>query len=653
MRSILQRRDEIAGGVTWPLGRALVAPVLTVGLIVAFRDRLFAVDLSEIRTELAAIGPLDWLAAVALSALSYGALGRIDGVAHRMLRTGIGQRLGRRAGAAALALSQTLGLGILTGAVARWRLIPGLSPARALMLSTFMAVVFLGVWAWLAMAAMVLHPGMTPDTLLAARAGFWATTLIGAVLALWPSGLPRRVRRRLRASGIGLRSLAAIALYATLDMAAAAGVLFVLLAPDAGVSLAQLLPAFLIALGAGLLAGTPAGLGAFELTLISLLPGAEPAALMAAITGYRLVYFALPAMLALVALARPSLIRPETGNRDLEWHDGADLADPAGHLARALGHADLAEAHLARQPGLGLLWSDTREAGAVIGVAGHSLVMIRDPFPRLATEDVFDEFRRMARDRGLSPCYYKCGARVAVLARRRGYQVLQIAREAWLDPARYDAGTRERRQLRRKLRHAEKEGLRFEPADHDRLPLAEMSRINADWSDLHGGERGFSMGRYHPPLLAHQRLFLAWKGTELRGFVSFHVTAAEWTLDLLRPARDATDGTAHGLIDAALRAAAEAGIPRLSLAAAPWQGHEDEAEAPGSALDRLQKRLAGRTGGLGLARFKAMFDPNWEPLYIAAPTRWKLLRSGAEIARAIAHPDPFPSDKRKARHDRR
>ncbi|WP_161555854.1 DUF2156 domain-containing protein [Mangrovicoccus ximenensis] len=229
--------------------------------------------------------------------------------------------------------------------------------------------------------------------------------------------------------------------------------------------------------------------------------------------------------------------------------------------------------------------------------------------------------------------------------------MLQVAREAWLVPADYDLGARSRRQLRRKVRHAEKEGLEFLPADPSALPLAQMARINAGWADAHGGERGFSMGRFHPSILAHQRIYLAWQGTELCGFVSFHASAGEWTLDLMRPATDAADGTAHGLIHAALMDAKTLGIPRLSLAAAPFQGDgSDPAQADGP-VTRLQKRLSGRTGGLGLARFKAMFDPNWEPLYITAPSRWKLLRSGAEIARAIAHPEPFrdPQDGRSRR----
>ncbi|WP_171060716.1 phosphatidylglycerol lysyltransferase domain-containing protein [Poseidonocella sp. HB161398] len=637
------------------LGRALAAPALAVLLVLAFREKFLDIDLAAAREAFARIAPAAWAQALALSALGYWALGRFDAIAHRMFHTGVGQRLARRAGMASMAISQMLGLGILTGALARWRLIPGLSPGRALMLSTVMAAGFFAIWAWLSMAALTLHPELRADAALAARAGFLGTTGLAAVLAFWPSRLPLRLRRRMRSAGIGMRSIAAMTFYAALDMLAAAGVMHVLLDGAAGVPLHMMVPVFLLSLGAGLMSGTPAGIGAFELTMLSLLPAADPALLLAAITGYRLVYFALPASLAAVALACPALIRPRQGAIELEWRRGADLACPQTGLGRALAGSPLAEAHLARQPGLGLLWSATRGAGAVIGVAGHSLVMLRDPFPSGAMAEVGEEFLQLARDRGLSPCHYKCGARMAVRARRRGHHVLQVAREAWLDPAAYDVATRARRQLRRKLRHAGKEGLEFLAAEPGALPLPQMARINAAWAEAHGGERGFSMGRFHPSLLAHQRIYLAWQGTELRGFVTFHASAGEWTLDLMRPAADATDGTAHGLIHAALLDAAAEGVPRLSLAAAPFIGGQDQEESRDSTLARLQTRLAGRTGGLGLARFKAMFDPNWAPLYITAPSRWKLLRSGAEIARAIAHPEPFrdPRDPKARRFLRR
>ncbi len=59
-----------------------------------------------------------------------------------------------------------------------------------------------------------------------------------------------------------------------------------------------MLPAVVIAIGAGLLSGAPGGIGAFELVLLALLPGAGEAALIAGILAWRLVYFVAPALIA-------------------------------------------------------------------------------------------------------------------------------------------------------------------------------------------------------------------------------------------------------------------------------------------------------------------------------------------------------------------
>jgi phosphatidylglycerol lysyltransferase len=90
----------------------------------------------------------------------------------------------------------------------------------------------------------------------------------------------------------------------------------------------------------------------------------------------------------------------------------------------------------------------------------------------------------------------------------------------------------------------------------------------------------------------------------------------------------------HSLIATAIADAAGAGIPRLSLAAAPMRpGQADGWPA------RLYARLARRRGGAGLLQFKAMFDPVWETRYIAAPGLLALARGGLSVGRAIRFPN--------------
>ena len=68
----------------------------------------------------------------------------------------------------------------------------------------------------------------------------------------------------------------------------------------------------------------------------------------------------------------------------------------------------------------------------------------------------------------------------------------------------------------------------------------------------------------------------------------------------------------------------------MTLAAMPARPARD-----GRITARLRARIAARTGGNGLIRFKDSFGPRRAPLYIAAPDMASLALAGADIARSI------------------
>ena len=228
--------------------------------------------------------------------------------------------------------------------------------------------------------------------------------------------------------------------------------------------------------------------------------------------------------------------------------------------------------------------------------------------------------RHYARQRNSSACIYKCSQRHAQAARKAGWAVLRVAADAVVSPQTFSEAGSSRRQLRRKLRHAQKAGLEVRPAS-DTLPLAQMAALDRDWQDKHGGARGTTMGRFEANYLAAQRIFLAWQGDRIIGFISLHRAAHEWALDLIRICPSAPDGCGHLLIRTAIAAAAEEGIPRLSLAAVP------------------DHHFASRLDP-GLRRFKACFAPRWEPRYMACPTWAAMALAGLELLRLIHRPGP-------------
>ncbi|QFT60145.1 Inner membrane protein YbhN [Sulfitobacter sp. THAF37] len=552
------------------------------------------------------IGAAELSLALVCVALSFAAVGRYDALFHRHFDTGLSPRRARYSGTVAIALSQTLGFGVLTGALARQRLLPQLGALGALRLSACVAGSFLLAWGWItALACLALPaPGWTTLPALAVLTGLpviagfaaFGPRLTLPTLMRWLPGVP------------SLPATGAILLWAALDLAAAGMVLYLMLPQDA-VALTAFLPVFLLAYGAGLLSGAPGGVGPFELMLLGLLPDVPQGDLVAAVMGYRALYYALPAVLGALALLHPPACREERR---------AVPTDPP-------------------MPGaeLGLLRQNGGQVAALAGGPAalwptpQALVVLPGGAP--LTGAALNDLRRRARGGNRIATLYKCTASEAARARAAGWQVMRIAREALLNPQTFDLDSPARRGLRRKLRQAAKAGVQVQRAEV--LPLSEMAALDACWQRRNGRARGGTMGRFCPRYVAGQQVFLAWQGEQLVGFVTFHAGPHDMALDLTRLSAQAPQGTMQSLVAAALAQARAQGLSRLSLAAVP-----DFPALNHPLLAPLRGRVLDRAGAAGLIRFKSAFAPSWSPRYAAAPGRAGLALALADIAREVHHP---------------
>ncbi|WP_160892856.1 MULTISPECIES: phosphatidylglycerol lysyltransferase domain-containing protein [Pseudooceanicola] len=571
--------------------------------------RLSGLDPALIWEAFRAVRPGQWLAAIAATAISFWALGRYDAVIHRHLRTGIGPLEAQVSGASAIALAQLLGLGVLTGALVRWRLLPVLGPLRAAQVTAAVSVSFLISWALItALACLVLAPHLLPGwMLLSALAGVF---LLPALALFLPELRLARWRFRLPS----LHAMAAISLFAALDTAAAGAAMYALL--PAPPPFPTFLPVFLLALGAGLFGGTPGGVGPFELTLLALLPALPEPELLAAVLAFRLVYYALPAL-----AAAPQLLRPRERATDARAHVPRRVPE------LLLLHAPRSESGVARQNGARLL-GETRN-GALCIDTPQTLTLLFDPLTG-PLDTLLPRLHRAARASNRLAVVYKCSPRQAILARRAGWKLARVADEAVIDAAGFQIDTPRHRQLRRKLRHAEKAGIRIRrPLD---LPLADMARLDSAWKDSHGLARGLSTGRFAPSYVARQRVYCAEQDSQLVAFVTFHANTREYCLDLMRHGPDLPDGTMHALVVAAIHDAAAEGVP-LSLAAMPAREVREHPR-----LARLRARIARSSGGDGLCRFKDSFAPRRQPLYMAAPSPAALVLAAVDLALAMRRP---------------
>ena len=603
--------------------RQLLPIALVIGVMVLLWDRIAQLDASYVYASFRTVEPWQWICAVALTIVSFWALGRYDLVVHRLADTGISDATAERAGMTAIALSQTVGMGVLSATLVRWRMLPDLSLTQAARITITVTISFLTAWAVLTSVAVLCLP-------IQLSAGNWIAAMVIVAAAMLACAALLRPTTLARFQLPPLRAMVAFLMLAMLDMTAAGSALWVLLPEGCDIGFATLITAYMLALGAGLISGTPGGMGGFELTLLAVLPqtGIEP--LLAAVLAFRAVYYALPASVAALA----TILGPKQGAHvkqpamRLTQVDGAAL--PA-RVGQAIDTAPRAEAGLLRHGRLSLIDSNAKRPFGMAAICGQSLIMVSDSFQNgQHGSSTFAHLAKLAQRSFCAPFLYKIGGQMASAARNTGWKVLPIAREAWLNPQEFSLDGSNKRQLRRKLRQADQSGVIVHEAGAN-LPLREMNKIAQSWALNRKGERGFSMGVWSPDTLPFARIFLAYHQGVLVGFLTLHTNQYEHVLDLMRTTTDAPDGTMHALVTTAIACAKQDGLTRFSLAAVPLGEKPSETLL----LRKIRRVLDSACGAHGLRQFKSAFAPNWETLYSAAPTKFAMTIGLYDVIREI------------------
>lgn len=299
-----------------------------------FAEFLTQLDAADFWHALRTIPLWQWASAALFTALSFAAVGRYDVLVHQLLDTKVPDRTAHRSGVSAIALAQALGFGAITGALVRWRCLPHLKPADCAKLSGVVSLSFLAA---LAAICVVVVPaaGLVPLNR--------AWTILG--LASIP-GLIVLAKLGFRAGWLprplNLSTLTALLGATFLDTACAAAALWILW-PDA-ISLPLLFAAYLVALGAGLVSSCPGGIGAFDLTLLSLLSVTEPEAAAAALIAFRIVYYVIPALFA-AGYVLGGRHKTDTGFTVNPPHPETGLAQQDAQLRRVEGALTLTLPH--------------------------------------------------------------------------------------------------------------------------------------------------------------------------------------------------------------------------------------------------------------------------------------------------------------------
>ncbi|TCP40023.1 bifunctional lysylphosphatidylglycerol flippase/synthetase MprF [Rhodovulum marinum] len=353
----------VKGASVFRLSHVLSYPAVRAGLSLAIVAVSLAVlhhlakevSWSEIRADLAATSPKVLALALASTLISYVGIALYDVIALRTVAPGrVPTLVAATTGASGYAISNMLGFSYLTGIVLRFRIYG----ARGLDVGPI-SLVFLIAWGgfWLGLAVfvgglMAFLPTGLPQVLPFDRGGEiaigWGLLGVSALIVVllhWRHGerVLFGVPVRLPSPGQAI----ALAGAAIIDMSGATLALYLLIPADLVPSYPVLVMIFITATTLGVISHAPGGIGVFEATMIAGLGAAGRPDMLAALLLYRVIYFAVPFILAIAALSAIWLTKKR--------HGIGFAADWTGRLAKPL--VPLAAAGLSLAAGLVLLIS--------------------------------------------------------------------------------------------------------------------------------------------------------------------------------------------------------------------------------------------------------------------------------------------------------
>ena len=277
----------------------------------ALHRLLLEVHLHDVRAALHALQPWQIGAALGLTAASYLLLTLYDVLALRIIGKLLPWRTAALASFTSYTLSHNLGLSLLTGGSARYRVYSanGLAGADIVGIIATASMTFWSGVVVMAATALAIHPASIALGPVLVPLGL--QRLIGLGVVAVTVGLVLKARKpgqSLRIFGWTLplpsagQAVSQICV-AGLDLAVASAALYVLV-PGVGI---QMFPLFFLgyalAIIVALVTHVPGGIGVFEAVMIAALPNVDKSALLAALVAYRAIYYLLPLLVAAVLLA--------------------------------------------------------------------------------------------------------------------------------------------------------------------------------------------------------------------------------------------------------------------------------------------------------------------------------------------------------------
>ncbi len=328
------------------VGTALGLVLFTISAAVLFYI-VRELDAQEIRAALAATSWRQILLAILFTMISYALLTGYDAIGFRQLGQRVSYRITALGSYTSYAVSFTLGFPLITAGTVRYWIYSAVGVnARSIASLTLIA----GVTFWLGMGVvlglcLIIRPGEIAELSrlpapVNALIGVAVLAAIGAYLG-WVNVKPRSLTFQgwsLKLPNLKI-SLAQM-LIGALEVCAAGAACYFLLPQGYGIAYGAFIAAYVFACILGIASHAPGGIGVFEATIILALPNVPTEQLLGSLLLFRLYYYIIPFVFALLLLAgreilmRWRLLSTDMAHADVSRSDIADEPTDAGRGRR-------------------------------------------------------------------------------------------------------------------------------------------------------------------------------------------------------------------------------------------------------------------------------------------------------------------------------
>ncbi|ABC23677.1 bifunctional lysylphosphatidylglycerol flippase/synthetase MprF [Rhodospirillum rubrum] len=332
-----------------------------------------------------------------------------------------------------------------------------------------------------------------------------------------------------------------------------------------------------------------------------------------------------------------NLLRPAPGRTHLPSPQEIDRA-----LA-ILETQPMAAANLLRMGDKSLMFSEDGKAFIMYGRQGRSWVALFDPVgARDSWPELVWRFVETARASGGRAAFYQVVPENLALYADAGLSAFKLGEEARIPLADFSLSGSKRYGLRQTVSRCSRDGLVFSLLSPDEI-AAEMDRleeISDAWLASHRArEKRFSLGAFDRSYVQSQTVAVLRRADQIVAFATVMTTALteEATIDLMRFDDEAPRSAMEFLFIRLMEHFKAAGYDRLHLGMAPLSGLSSSPAAPfwhrvGRAVFEHGERFYNFQG---LRAFKAKFQPEWQPRYLAVAGGLNPALALADIATLI------------------